>query len=72
MSKHNFLTEKRLLRIKDIIGDKQKGIEPIIPICRSSFYNLIREGKLPAPKKIGKVSVWRAEDIKRFIEEGGV
>lgn len=66
------MTEKRLFRIGDIIGDKKKGIEPIIPVCRSTFYNWIRQGKFPGPVKIGRVSVWRGEDIERFIKEGGV
>ena len=72
MRKHDFFTGKRLFRLTDIIGDQQKGIEPIIPVCRSTLYNWVKKGKFPEPVKIGRVSVWRSEDIERFIQEGGV
>ena len=32
----------------------------------TKFYELIQEGALPKPRKIGKSSRWRAEDIRRF------
>ncbi len=38
-------------------------------VSRSQVYNLINQGKLPAPKKIGASSRWVDADIDTFIDE---
>jgi len=38
-------------------------------VSRSQVYNLINQGKLPAPKKIGASSRWVDADIDAFIDE---
>jgi len=41
----------------------------LIPISRSAWWAGIREGKFPQGIKLGsKTTVWRAEDIRHFIE----
>lgn len=32
------------------------------------IYNLINEGKFPAPIKIGRASLWRLSDINQWLE----
>lgn len=40
----------------------------VLGVCKTSFYLGIRDGKFPAPIKIGpRTSVWRVEDIRAII-----
>ena len=55
----------RMLRIEDIVGEE--GRAPILPICRATFYKLVRTGRIPKPVKAGKCSLWRASDIQKFM-----
>jgi hypothetical protein len=39
-----------LLRLERILsGDPAKGVEPLIPVSRSTWYAGIREGRFPQP-----------------------
>jgi predicted DNA-binding transcriptional regulator AlpA len=41
-----------------------------IPVSRSTWYAGIRDGRYPAPVKLGpRISAWRAEDIRTLIKE---
>ncbi|UWU84928.1 AlpA family phage regulatory protein [Bradyrhizobium yuanmingense] len=55
----------RLLRLKDILHPGGP-----LPLSKSSFYSAIKEGRVPAPIKLGRASAWRAEDVRKLIEEG--
>lgn len=50
------------------------GITPIIPVARSTWWAGVKSGRFPAGMKLsgGKVTVWRAEDIREFLEQGGM
>ncbi len=68
------LPETGFLRLKQIIGDLKVDppIPPIIPISKSSVWAFVREGRFPQPIKLSpRVTVWRVEDIRKFIEEDG-
>ena len=42
----------------------------LIPISRSAWWAGIRSGKFPQGIKLGrKTTVWRAEDIRRLIDQ---
>lgn len=57
------------LRIWQITGDKEKGIEPILPIGRSTFLAGVRTGKYPKPIKLGeKTTAWRKIDIQKLVD----
>ena len=71
MIEHSDWRTPRLLRIWQIVGDRKKGIEPIIPVSRSSWWAGVRSGKYPQPVKLGdRTTVWRAEDV--FLLGSGV
>ncbi|OHX37830.1 hypothetical protein BJL95_04455 [Methylomonas sp. LWB] len=56
-------------RIWHITGDKKRGIEPILPIGRSTFLDGVAAGKYPQPVKLGKrTSAWRKSDILALVE----
>jgi prophage regulatory protein len=60
-----------LLRISDIIGDREQGIRPLIPVSRTTWYSGIKRGMYPKPVKLGeRVSAWRSSDIQDLIENG--
>jgi prophage regulatory protein len=62
------LPETGYLRIRQVLGDRKRGILPLIPICRSAWYKGIREGRYPAGVLLApKTRVWRAEDIRDLI-----
>ena len=60
----------RFYRLKEIIGDRKKGISPIIPVSRASWYAGIKAGKYPKPIRLSKRTVaWREDDIKTLCEK---
>ncbi len=59
---------KKLLRLKQIIGDKDN--HPLIPISRSEIWRKVKNGNFPKPIKLSaKVTVWRSEDIQNYINQ---
>ncbi len=64
------LSELQCLRLRQIIGDPQAAppIEPLIPVSRSTWWQGVRDGRFPAPIKLGnRITVWRARDILNLI-----
>jgi prophage regulatory protein len=58
-----------LLRVWQITGDKARGIEPLLPIGRSTFLKRVKEGEYPQPVKLGeKTTAWRKSDIMALLE----
>jgi len=46
------------------------NILEIIPIGRSTWWHWVSVGKAPQPIKLGpRTTVWRAQDIREFIQE---
>ncbi len=68
------LPETGFLRLRDIIGDR-KADPPrpgLIPIGASSWWEGVKEGRYPAPTKLGpRTTAWRVEDIRALIERLG-
>lgn len=45
----------------------------IIPISKSAWWEGCRTGHFPKPVKLGpRTTVWRAEEIRAFIEDAGI
>jgi predicted DNA-binding transcriptional regulator AlpA len=58
------------LRLPQIIGDPARGIAPIIPICRASWWQGVKTGKYPKSIKLGpRTTVWRARDVYALIDK---
>lgn len=56
-------------RIWQICGDPKRGIDPIIPIGRSTFLAGVKSGKYPKSYKLSeKTTVWRKTDIEKLVE----
>lgn len=42
-----------------------------IPVSKSTFWAGVKDGRFPAPVKLGKgTTVWRAEEIRALYETG--
>jgi len=60
----------RFYRLKEIIGSREQGIPPIIPVSRASWYAGIKAGKYPKPIRLSERTVaWREDDIKTLCEK---
>lgn len=63
------------LRLAQIIGDRKRGIQPIVPVSKSTWWAGIQTGRFPKGVKLGsRLTVWRKSDIRQWLEqihEGG-
>lgn len=69
------LPEAGFLRLSQIVGkpatNDDPGVPAIYPISRSSWWQGVRDGRYPAPVKLGpRTTAWRVEDIRALIERG--
>ncbi|MEI6127535.1 MAG: AlpA family phage regulatory protein [Pseudomonadota bacterium] len=59
-----------LLRLWQIVGDKERGITPLIPVSKSSWWNGVKSGRYPKPVKLSlRTTCWRASDIYALIDQ---
>ena len=66
MSISNELPRTGLVRIKQILAPHGP-----IPVSKSTWWLGVKEGRFPAPKKLGPgITVWNAEDIWSIVESG--
>ncbi len=65
----NALPQFGLLRLWQILGNKRKGIPPIIPVSKSSWWAGVKSGKYPKPVKLSaRCTCWRVEDILALLK----
>jgi prophage regulatory protein len=61
-----------LLRLWQILGDRRKGIPPIIPVSKSTWWAGVKTGKYPKPVKLSaRCTCWRVEDIRALLARMG-
>lgn len=68
-SRQNTFPKTGFVRLSNIIGNPKAKppIAPFIPVSSSTWWNWVRNGKAPAPIKLGpKTTAWKAEDIWAF------
>jgi prophage regulatory protein len=57
------------LRVWQIVGDRKRGIEAILPIGRSTLLAGVKSGKYPKPVKLSeRTTAWRKADIMALLE----
>jgi prophage regulatory protein len=61
------LPDTGFVRIRQIVGDRKRGILPLIPICRSVWYQGIRENLTRRAFCSALALVWTVESIKVLI-----
>jgi hypothetical protein len=60
------------LRLPQIIGNRnaKPPIQPIIPVCKTTWWAGVKSGIFPAPIKLSpRVAVWRSSDIYSLISK---
>ena len=62
----------KLVRTKQIVGDRKSGIAALIPVSRSDWFAGIKSGKYPPPdvRLSARTVCWRLSTINRFIADG--
>jgi prophage regulatory protein len=61
-----------VVRLREIIGDRRRGIPAIVPVSKSSWWAGVRSGRYPAAYKLGpRTTAWRREDIAALVAELG-
>jgi prophage regulatory protein len=66
------LPQTGFLRLHQIIGNPKAKppIPALIPVGKSTWWEGCRSGRFPQPIKIGnRITVWRVQDIKDYIEQ---
>lgn len=64
------IPDSGFLRLRQIIGDPARGITPLMPVGRSTWWRGVQEGRYPQPVKLGpRTTAWRVEDIRALIEK---
>lgn len=59
------LPKTGFLRLPDVLA--------LIPVSKSTWWAGIKEGRFPAPVKLGpRITAWRAEDIRSLIARSAV
>jgi prophage regulatory protein len=57
------------IRESQLLGCARRGWVAILPISRSGLRLWIRQGRFPAPQKLGpKVIAWPAEVVRKALE----
>jgi prophage regulatory protein len=59
-------------RIKQVLGDPKAipPIQPIVPVSRSTWWAGVKNGRYPAPVKLGpRTTAWRWSDIAALVDQ---
>lgn len=65
------LPTTRFVRIAQIVGDKNANppIPPIVPVCRSTWWDGVKSGRFPRPIKLSpRVTVWKLDEVLALID----
>ncbi len=64
----NAIPQDGFLRLWQILGDRRRGIPPIIPVSKSTWWAGVKSGKYPKPVKLSaRCTCWHVEDIRALI-----
>lgn len=58
------------LRLPQIIGNPKADppVPPIIPVCKSTWWEGVKAGRFPEPVKLSpRVTVWRASEVFAIV-----
>lgn len=58
----------RFYGVQDIIGDRKKGIAPIVPVSHATFWAWWQQRKIPQGRKCGARRLWTDSEVGRIVE----
>ena len=57
------------LRQSQLLGNKAKGILPLIPFSAATLWRKVKAKQFPEPVKLSEnVTAWRVEEVRAWIE----
>lgn len=62
------MTTTKFYNIRDLLSPAPDGAR-MVPISRATLYRMAAAGTFPKPRKLGKRSVWSAEDIEQWSKQ---
>jgi len=68
------LPQTGYLRLPQIVGNPktEPPIPAVIPVCKSTWWQGVKDGRFPKPVKLGpRTTAWRVSDIRALIDELG-
>ncbi len=66
----NAIPQDGFLRLWQILGDRRRGIPPIIPVSKSTWWAGVKSGKYPKPVKLSaRCTCWHVKDIRALIAQ---
>ena len=69
-NKSNTLPDSGFVKLDSIIGNEKKGIAPLIPVCRRTWYDGVKSGRFPRPVKLGGTrNSWHVDIIRKLIAD---
>ena len=59
------------LRVRQLVGDTRDPNCPrLLPVSRATLWRMVREGRFPAPHKLGpNTTAWQCGDVRRYLLE---
>lgn len=68
------LPETGYLRLSQIVGKKptadDPGLPALVPVSASTLWQWVRNGKFPAPVKLGpRTTAWSVESIRAYLKQ---
>ena len=57
------------LRLQQIIGNPARGVPPLIPVSRSTWWAGVKSGRFPQPTRAlgARITAWSVDDIRALI-----
>ena len=67
------LPETGYLRLSQIVGKKpttdDPGLPALVPVSASTLWQWVRDGKFPAPVKLGpRTTAWSVESVRAYLQ----
>lgn len=62
------------VRLSQILGDTKANppTPAYVPVSKSTWWQGVKDGRFPQPIKLSeRVTVWRAEEVRAFVENAG-
>ena len=61
-----------LLRLRDIVGDRRRGVRGLLPISASSWWSGVASGRYPKPIKLSaRTTCWYAHEVLALAGKHG-
>ena len=62
-----------LIRLSEIVGDPARGVKPLLPIGKSTWWEGVRAGHFPQPVRLPgcKATFWKKHEVLALLAGAG-